>query len=74
MKAECEEILHTGFARDREEFEVGLIAVAVPVRDKQRAVRATISSHAPVARMSMQDAERRLDALQRTAEAMSRVN
>jgi len=34
LKAECEEILHTGFARDREEFVVGMIAVAVPVRDK----------------------------------------
>jgi len=73
LKAECEEILHTGFARDREEFVVGLIAVAVPVRDKQRAVRGTISVHAPVARMSMQEAETRLDALQRAAEAMSRL-
>lgn len=73
LKAECEEILHTGFARDREEFVVGLIALAVPVRDKRMAVRATISVHAPVARMSMLQAEMRLDALQRAAEAMSRL-
>lgn len=73
LKAECEEILAQGFARDREEFVPGLIALAVPVRDAQQAVRATIAVHAPVARLSMAEAEARLDALQRAAEAMGRL-
>ena len=73
LRAECDEILQAGFARDREEFVIGLIAVAVPVRAKNHAVRATISVHAPVARLSMQDAEARLGALLLAAEAMSRL-
>ena len=73
LKAECEEILAQGFARDREEFVPGLIALAVPVRDAQQTVRATIAVHAPVSRLSMAEAEARLDALQRAAEAMGRL-
>ena len=73
LKAECEEILAQGFARDREEFVPGLIALAVPVRDAQQTVRATIAVHAPVARLSMAEAEARLDALQRAAQAMGRL-
>lgn len=73
LKAECEEIVAQGFARDREEFVPGLIALAVPVRDAQQAVRATIAVHAPVARLNMAEAEARLDALQRAAEAMGRL-
>lgn len=73
LKAECDEILAQGFARDREEFVPGLIALAVPVRDAQQAVRATIAVHAPVARLSMAEAEARLDALLRAAEAMGRL-
>lgn len=73
LKAECDEILRNGFARDREEFVPGLIALAVPVRDAQQTVRATIAVHAPVARLSMAEAEARLDALQRAAEAMGRL-
>jgi IclR family transcriptional regulator, acetate operon repressor len=73
LRAECDEILAQGFARDREEFVPGLIALAVPVRDAQQAVRATIAVHAPVARLSMAEAEARLDALQRAAEAMGRL-
>ena len=73
LKAECDEILAQGFARDREEFVPGLIALAVPVRDAQQTVRATIAVHAPVARLSMAEAEARLDALQRAAQAMGRL-
>lgn len=73
LKAECEEIVAQGFARDREEFVPGLIALAVPVRDVQQTVRATIAVHAPVARLSMAEAEARLDALQRAAQAMGRL-
>ncbi len=62
-----------GFARDREEFVAGLIATALPVRDAQGAVRATISVHAPAARMSMQQAEARMGALQAAAAEMGKL-
>ncbi len=45
----------------------GLVAVAVPVRDAAGEVRAALAVHAPTARMSMADAERRIDALKAAA-------
>ncbi|WP_422096261.1 IclR family transcriptional regulator [Variovorax sp.] len=67
LRAECDEIAQDGFSRDREEFMAGLVAVAVPVRDAAGAVRAALAVHAPTARMSMADAERRIDALKAAA-------
>lgn len=73
LRAECDEIVQIGFARDREEFVAGLIALAVPVRDGDGAVRAGISVHAPTARLSLSDAEARIDHLRRAAARMSRL-
>jgi IclR family transcriptional regulator, acetate operon repressor len=73
LRAECELIVKDGFARDREEFVAGLIAIAVPVRDRHGRARATVSVHAPVARMTMQQAEERIGALQAAAEKMSKL-
>lgn len=73
LRAECEEILKLGFSRDREEFVPGLISVAVPVRDAEGVVRATVSVHAPVARMSMKQAESRIGALHAAAARMSEL-
>lgn len=67
LRAECDAIAQDGFSRDREEFMAGLVAVAVPVRDAAGAVRAALAVHAPTARMSMADAERRIDALKAAA-------
>ncbi len=67
LRAECDAIAREGFSRDREEFMAGLVAVAVPVRDAAGAVRAALAVHAPTARMSMADAERRIDALKAAA-------
>jgi DNA-binding IclR family transcriptional regulator len=73
LKAECDEIVASGFARDREEFVPGLIAIAVPVRDSEGTVRATVSVHAPAARMSMADAEARIDRLAAAAREMAEL-
>jgi len=67
LRAECDAIAQDGFSRDREEFMAGLVAVAVPVRDAAGGVRAALAVHAPTARMSMADAERRIDALKAAA-------
>lgn len=67
LRAECDAIAQDGFSRDREEFMAGLVAVAVPVRDAAGEVRAALAVHAPTARMSMADAERRIDALKAAA-------
>jgi len=47
------------------------VAVAVPVRDAAGAVRAALAVHAPTARMSMDDAIGRIDALKAAAQKMS---
>lgn len=73
LQAECDAIRKGGFARDREEFVAGLIAIAVPVRDRYGRVRATVSVHAPVARMTMQQAEERIGALQAAAAEMGKL-
>jgi DNA-binding IclR family transcriptional regulator len=73
LRAECDEIFKSGFARDREEFVAGLIAIAVPVRDAEGAVRATVSVHAPTVRLTMAQAEARIDKLQAAAAAMSKL-
>jgi len=43
----------------------------VPVRDAQGAVRAALAVHAPTARMSMDDALERIDALKAAAAKMT---
>jgi len=70
LRAECERIAAQGHSCDREEFIAGLIAVAVPVRDAQGQVRAAIAVHAPVARLSLDEALARVDALRAAAARM----
>jgi DNA-binding IclR family transcriptional regulator len=71
LRTECEAIAKSGYSCDREEFIAGLVAVAVPVRDAAGAVRAALAVHAPTARMSMDDAVKRIDALKAAATKMS---
>lgn len=73
LRSECEVILKQGYACDNEEFILGLVAVAVPVRNAAGAVRATIAVHAPKARMTLDEALLRLDALKRAAERMGEL-
>ena len=71
LRAECEGIAKRGYSCDREEFIAGLVAVAVPVLNEDGQVRAAIAVHAPTARMSMEDAVKRIEALKAAAERMS---
>ncbi len=71
LRAECEAIARRGYSTDREEFIAGLIAVAVPVLDTEGRPRAAIAVHAPSARMTLDEAVKRIDALQAAARRMS---
>jgi len=73
LRGECERIARAGYSCDREEFIAGLIAVAVPVRDKAGAVRAAVAVHAPVARMTMRRALAQLKPLREAAKKMERL-
>ncbi|WP_062366063.1 IclR family transcriptional regulator [Variovorax paradoxus] len=70
LRTECDAIARRGYSRDCEEFIAGLVAVAVPVRDAAGQVRAALAVHAPTARMSMEEAVKRIDALKAAAERM----
>ncbi|WP_083745381.1 IclR family transcriptional regulator [Variovorax sp. KK3] len=70
LRAECDAIAAQGYSCDREEFIAGLVAVAVPVLDESGRQRAAIAVHAPTARMTMDDAMQRIDALKAAAKRM----
>jgi IclR family acetate operon transcriptional repressor len=70
LRVECAEIAKAGYACDRAEFIEGLIAVAVPVRDAEGAVRAAVAVHAPEARLSLRQAIAQLAALRAAAKRM----
>ena len=73
LRAECVAIAESGYALDAEEFIVGLVAIAVPVRDMTGNVRAALAVHAPRARLPLDEALKRLPALQAAAERMGKL-
>jgi IclR family transcriptional regulator, acetate operon repressor len=70
LRAECERIARAGYSCDRQEFIAGLIALAVPVRDRSGAVRAAVAVHAPAARMPLRRAMTQLGPLREAAREM----
>ena len=73
LRAECETIRERGYSFDREEFVLGLVAMAVPVRDGTGEVRAAMAVHAPAARMPRALARERLPLMQQAAERMAQL-
>ncbi len=71
LRDECARIASDGFSMDREEFVIGLIAIAVPVCDAQGQVRAAIAVHGPTTHLSMARAQAMLPSLRLAAERMS---
>ena len=62
------------YATDAEEFMIGMIAVAVPVLDKQKRLMATLSVHAPVQRQSLAKLIGFLPVLQTAADKLARLH
>lgn len=73
LRDECARIAAVGYSLDREEFIVGLIAIAVPVHGKDGKICATLAIHAPVTRMSVKQAIARLPALNVAAKRMRKL-
>ncbi len=69
--AELTEIKTRGYSLDREEFLLGLVAIAVPVTDARGSVLAAIACHAPSARFSLARAVECLSIFQHAAEQMA---
>ncbi|ASP56745.1 IclR family transcriptional regulator [Sinorhizobium meliloti] len=73
LETEFAEILCDGYSTDREEFMMGLIAIAVPVFDRNGRVVASLACHAPKARMTLDDARRYVPVLQSAARKLAQT-
>ena len=68
LESELEQIREQGFATDNEEFIEGLVAVSVPICDPNGRFCAGLALHAPIIRMTMEDAIAQLPALRSAAQ------
>lgn len=73
LETNLQEISTAGYAMEIEEFVLGLIAVAVPVRDSQGKIRAAIAMHCPTTHVSVDQALTKLVALKAAASRMSEL-
>ncbi len=71
LAAELARIRADGVGVDDEEFVAGMIAVSVPVFDKNQRAFAALAVHAPVVRLPLKAARRHLPALRKAAAALS---
>jgi len=71
LKEEVETVRRQGFAVDNEEFLEGVIAFAMPLRDKYGRMPATISFQGPLQRISLEQGHSHLPRLKRAADELS---
>ncbi|RMD92496.1 MAG: IclR family transcriptional regulator [Alphaproteobacteria bacterium] len=71
LLAECARIRAQGYATDNEEFMEGMVALAVPIKDANRRLVATLSFHAPVQRITIGRVTDHLERMQRAAGELS---
>jgi DNA-binding IclR family transcriptional regulator len=73
LEAELDDIRRRGLGIDREEFVLGMVAVAVPVLDARGKVIAAVACHGPTARTSMDFLLESVPVLKRAAVDMGRA-
>jgi DNA-binding IclR family transcriptional regulator len=73
LRAEIETVRRAGYAQDNEEFMLGMVALAVPIRDQRGRLLSTISFHAPVQRMDVKTAHAHLPRLRQGADELTRL-
>ncbi|MEL6452058.1 MAG: IclR family transcriptional regulator [Pseudomonadota bacterium] len=71
LRAELEKTRARGYSTDDEEFMTGMAAIAVPIKDAQHRLLATLSVHAPVQRHALPQIIGFLAPLQRAAQQLS---
>ena len=74
LEEEIKQVKRQGFALDNEEFLPGLLCVAVLVPSAKGRSNLCIAAQAPIMRLSAQKAALLLPALQRAADALSRID
>lgn len=70
---ELKEVARRGFAIDNEEFLEGMVAVAVPVRDRVGRYFASLAFHGPVQRLTVEGMIDKVPILQEAAERLTGV-
>lgn len=73
LSRELDEIRSRGYATDNEEYLPGICCLAVPVRDSDSRVVASVAVHAPHSRMRVEQAVEFLPMLREAAEAISQT-
>lgn len=73
LEAELERIRRDKTSTDNEEYLTGLVCVAVPVMSREGKPCASVAVHAPIARMSLDDARGHVPALRRAAMALTQT-
>ncbi|KUO60161.1 MAG: hypothetical protein APF80_16655 [Alphaproteobacteria bacterium BRH_c36] len=70
LEEELKTISETGYSVDRQEFLMGLVAIAVPIRNARNTVIAALACHGPIGRFSL---ERAIEELPRLRAAASQI-
>jgi len=73
LEANLQEISSAGYSTDAEEFILGLIAIAVPVKDNTGKLRAAIAMHCPTTHVDLNQAISKLPALKTAATQMGEL-
>lgn len=73
LEQHLKKITSSGYATDVEEFILGLIAIAVPVKDSTGKVRAAIAMHCSTMHVNLDQAVSKLPALKNAADRMSEL-
>ena len=73
LRSDVERIRKAGYAWDNEEFMSGMVAMAAPIRDSYGRFTAAIAFHAPIQRMSFEDAQGWVPRLKSAAAEIQRL-
>lgn len=71
LDAELERIAKNGYSTDDQEFLEGLVAIAVPVKDRRGTVVAAVACHGPLPRFSLEKAMTLVPNLKEAAERLA---
>ncbi len=73
LEAELKQIRKNGYALDREEFHIGMVAIAVPVLDDEGRYAAALATHGPKQRFTVDIAIECLDLLRQSSQQISQT-
>lgn len=71
LKPELRKIRQTGVGIDNEEFLQGMIAVSLPIRDRNNRLYAALAMHAPTARLSLEQALEHVPVMREAADQLA---